>query len=1178
MMKLFINLFILTFISSCLSKGQQNIEGENNVPQDITISLLKISPPSVVTGVGESTQFTVAGGNEPYTYRVSSGLGAVTQDGLYVAPNSLGTNTVEVTDGGGNTVYAIITVGSSLQASPTSKTMGTSENFTISALGGVAPYTFAIVSGNGSINSSTGEFTSDASPGTVSISITDSNNEIAYSNITVVDALTVTPSSVIIEDSSVYSLSVAGGAAPYTYQVYAGTGTIDANGNYTAPATPGTEIIRIIDSNSNYVEATINVALGPTIAVTDSTLAPAQEVTFSSSTGTAPFTFTVESGSGTINPMTGDFVAPSIADLTTIRVTDTNGFFEEMNVQTYNLKKVAIGEYFKCMVHVKNDNTTSDFKCWGYNEYGNLGNSNSFLGDAPGEMGDNLDTIDFGSGYTPIGIYSGRTNFKCALFSNGKMKCWGYNNRGQLGIGHTGARGQYANQMGNNLSPILMGGGYTIDTALPIPNRATLGSEHACVAVADDNVKCFGYGANGRLGYGNTNNTCHNNGSCGDFLSGIDLGAGKSILQIAAGHQHTCALIAPDNQIKCWGEGGAGRLGYGNQTDLVQTPDVVASFVDLGTGRSAQQVVAGIYHTCALLDDNTVKCWGDNAYGQLGIGSNVDQGDNGGEMGDSLQTVDLGSVSYPVSIHTKGYHTCAIFNNGGLKCWGYNAHGQLGLGNSAHRGDGGGEMGDNLPFIDFGGGSIVSIDMSDRTTCIVNNSGELKCWGDNGFGQLGIENTDRIGNNASEMGTNLASVDLGSGRTAVMVSSATYSTCVLLDNSTVKCWGNDEVGNLGLEMNAYGDHPSETVASLSNIDLGTGHYAKDIFAGRYHVCAILMDNSMKCFGYGNSGRLGYGNTGNQGDNPNEMGDNLGFVDLGAGLYATQGHGGSSHSCAVLNSGAVKCWGDGANGRRGSGNQADRGDGANEMGNNLASVNLGVGVTAQKLEIGDNFTCILQNDNQIKCWGHNGSGRLGIGSTAQKGHNGSTTPDTYGTVNLGSGRSAKDFAVGYQHVCAILDNDRVKCWGEAAYGRLGAGNQTDRGASAAHMGDALTYVDLGTGRTAKQITAGFYHTCALLDNDSVKCWGYNSHGQLGIGHAAHMGDAAGEMGDNLPTVILPAEDKVREIYAAGWGSCLVTEQNEIKCWGRNSTGELGHGHNYNVGTDPLSMGSNLPTTY
>ena len=130
-------------------------------------------------------------------------------------------------------------------------------------------------------------------------------------------------------------------------------------------------------------------------------------------------------------------------------------------------------------------------------------------------------------------------------------------------------------------------------------------------------------------------------------------------------------------------------------------------------------------------------------------------------------------------------------------------------------------------------------------------------------------------------------------------------------------------------------------------------------------------------------------------------------------------------------------------------------------------------------------------------------------------------DVLPAVDLGTGRTATAIAAGGNHTCAILDTAAVKCWGENGSGQLGQGNTADRGDGPGEMGDNLAPIDLGTGRTATAIAAGAGHTCAILDDGEVKCWGQNGSGQLAQGDTATRGDGPGEMGDDLdPTDILP----------------------------------------------------------
>ena len=127
------------------------------------------------------------------------------------------------------------------------------------------------------------------------------------------------------------------------------------------------------------------------------------------------------------------------------------------------------------------------------------------------------------------------------------------------------------------------------------------------------------------------------------------------------------------------------------------------------------------------------------------------------------------------------------------------------------------------------------------------------------------------------------------------------------------------------------------------------------------------------------------------------------------------------------------------------------------------------------------------------------------------------------IELGTGRTATAIAAGKYHNCAILDNSSIKCWGANATGQLGLGDSNKRGDTDSNgdseMGDNLPSVDLGTGRTARGITAGDNQTCAVLDDASLKCWGSNTAGELGLGDTNNRGDVSGEMGDNLPAISL-----------------------------------------------------------
>lgn len=414
------------------------------------------------------------------------------------------------------------------------------------------------------------------------------------------------------------------------------------------------------------------------------------------------------------------------------------------------------------------------------------------------------------------------------------------------------------------------------------------------------------------------------------------------------------------------------------------------------------------------------------------------------------------------SISAGAGHTCAIDDDGGVRCWGSNDYGQLGVADLADRGDTPDELGDDLPAIDLGTGrTATAVTTGDWHTCALLDDGTVKCWGDNQYGQLGLGDFIDRGDDPNEMGDNLGTVDFGTGRTATAIATGAWFNCALLDDASIKCWGANSMGQLGLGTTTHvGGNPAHMGENLLAVDLGTGRTPQTIAAGDRHACAILDDGSVKCWGRNNAGQLGLGDLDNRGDAPGEMGDALPVVDLGAGRTVSVIVGGSGHSCALLDNADVKCWGNNGNGQLGLGDLTLRGDDAGEMGDLLDAVDLGTGREAVAISAGDFHNCVIFDDATTACWGNGGSGRLGVGTVV------------------------------------------------------------DRGDDPGEMGTELDAVDLGTGRTAIAVTAGWLHTCAVLDDATVKCWGENDNGRLGLGDVADRGDTPGEMGDVLLSVDIP----------------------------------------------------------
>ena len=412
----------------------------------------------------------------------------------------------------------------------------------------------------------------------------------------------------------------------------------------------------------------------------------------------------------------------------------------------------------------------------------------------------------------------------------------------------------------------------------------------------------------------------------------------------------------------------------------------------------------------------------------------------------------------------------------------------------------------------------VQLSLGEQHTCVRRAvKGEVLCWGLNSNGQLGQGHTSNVGGHVLSMGDNLPAVSLGTGRSARQIAAGNYHTCALLDDDTVKCWGSNDNGELGQGHGSnVGDDVDEMGDNLLAVSLGTGRSARQIAAGRAHSCALLDDDTVKCWGINFEGQLGQGHSSNVGDDVDEMGDNLLAVSLGTGRSARQIAAGQYHTCALLDDDTVKCWGD----NTGQEHTSNVGDDADEMGDNLLAISLGTGRSARQIAAGEYHTCALLDDDTVKCWGINFEGRLGQGHSSNVVDDVDEMGDNLLAVSLGTGRSARQIAAGHFHTCALLDDDTVKCWGSNGYGQLGQGHWSNVGDDVDEMGDNLLAVSLGTGRSARQIAAGRGHSCALLDDDTVKCWGSNGYGQLGQGHWSNVGDDVDEMGDNLPIVLLP----------------------------------------------------------
>ncbi|MDP1884342.1 MAG: hypothetical protein Q8L10_03145 [Candidatus Moranbacteria bacterium] len=761
-------------------------------------------------------------------------------------------------------------------------------------------------------------------------------------------------------------------------------------------------------------------------------------------------------------------------------------------------KQVAAGNSYTCALK-----TDGSVYCWGFNDYGQLGN-NTIIGTSEpvqvlgvGGVGTLADITQITAG----------NNHTCALKNDGTAYCWGYNAYGQTGNGTTTVK----------YTPVQVKGVGGVGTLTDVAQIAA-GNNHTCAAKTDGTAYCWGYDGYGQIG----DNTITTRRTTPVQVLGVDgVGTLSDVSRIAGGAYHTCALKT-DGTIFCWGGNESGQLGINSTTANVLTPIQTLGIGGAGVLSDADRIAVGFAHTCVVKTDNSVLCWGNNSNGQLGDGSDVNRlvpVQVSGIGGEGLLT-DINQII------AGNYNTCALDNNGLAYCWGYNNYGQVGDGTTddtffpvqivgengvgnltevsrlaagsfhtcAVKTDGSlycwghsgyGESGDYsshtelLPVavVGVGGTGVLSgmsrIVSGGNTSCASSNDGAAYCWGANLTGQLG--NGTNIPSSAPVQVKGVGGVGTLSNVAQIGVGAA-YA-CALKNDGTVYCWGYNNYGQLGNDSNISENTP---VQVLGVGGVGVLSDVSNIAVSYHHTCALKNDSTVFCWGYNGYGGLGNNSNVNS-STPVQVSD-IGGSGLLSGISQVSSE--YYHTCALKNDNTVVCWGRNNHGQLGDNTLIDKWypiqvldtDGIN----NLSSVS--------QTEAGNHFTCVLKTDGTVYCWGWNADGQLGDNTLVQK----SLPVQVLGVGGVGTLSNASRLSAGQYHICSVQSDSTVYCWGNNQYGSLGNNSTVD----------ALTPVQLlntdGSGAFSgiSQTAGGNDHSCALKTDGTVYCVGNNGMGQVG----------------------------------------------------------------------------------
>ena len=716
-------------------------------------------------------------------------------------------------------------------------------------------------------------------------------------------------------------------------------------------------------------------------------------------------------------------------------VNDTTNRLTPVQVFSISSSATAVAGGYNYSALLLQDGTVRTF---GRNTAGQLG---------VGDTASRLTPVQVITGISSmLGKVAGGLYHTAVVMSDGTVRTFGGNNKGQLGVNDNTTR----------LTPVQISG-------LTSATAVAGGLYHTAVLLSDGTVRTFGGNNNGQLGI---------NVSGGTRQTPVQVfGISSSATAVACGRYHTAVLLA-DGTVRTFGDITYGQLGINVSSGSRQTPVTVLNIT------SATAVACGQFHTAVILADGTVRTFGRNNSGQLGINSTIQQ---------DLPVQVWGISSSATAVACGFFYTAVLLADGTVRTFGNGQFGQLGVNDTTQR---------NTPVTVLNITSATAVACGTIHTLVLLADGTVRTFGAQGYGQLGVGDTT----------TRLTPVQVfGISSSATAIAGGFYRTIVLLADGSMRTVGLNDNGQLGV---------ADTVNRLIPVKVGVS--GNKVACGFYFTAVVSNDGTVRTFGDNTYGGLGLGDT-TQRNTPVQV------TGLTSAIAAAVGY----HTAVLLADGTVRTFG-----RNDTGNLGINESGASSS--RLTPVQVfGISSSATAVACGSRFTAVLLADGTVRTFGYNPYGMLGVNDTTQR-----NTP----VQVFGISSSAVAVACGQNHTAVLLADGTIRTFGLNNNGQLGidvAG------------GSRLTPVTVLNITSATAVAAGFYHTAVLLSDGTVRTFGGNTSfvggGQLGVNDTTSR---------QTPVQVFGISSSATAVACGNFHTAVLLADGTVRTFGKNSTGQLG----------------------